>query len=62
MFLSNAFGIETAQEVFQEIVAKHFGDITGVETYIDDILVWVNSNDKLQKRPQKVLDRCKQIG
>ena len=34
------FGIKSAQEVFQKHITQVFGDLPGVETDIDDILVW----------------------
>ena len=34
------FGIKSAQEVFQKRISQVFGDLPGVETDIDDILVW----------------------
>ena len=34
------FGIHSAQEVFQKRISQHFEDLEGVETDIDDILVW----------------------
>ena len=33
------FGITSAQEVFQKRTSQHFGDLKGVETDIDDIIV-----------------------
>lgn len=55
------FGIKSAQEVFQKRIATHFGDLPGVETDIDDILVWGESKSELKERLTKTLDRCKQI-
>ena len=34
------FGIKSAQEIFQKRMHQNFGDLAGVETDIDDILVW----------------------
>ena len=34
------FGIKSAQEVFQKRMNQLLGDLPGVETDIDDILVW----------------------
>lgn len=34
------FGIRSAQEVFQKRMSQSFGDLEGVETDVDDILVW----------------------
>ena len=37
------------------------GDLPGVETEIDDILVWGTSQEKHDERLQAVLQRCEQI-
>ncbi len=34
------FGIKSAQEVFQKRMSQAFGDLVGVKTDVDDILVW----------------------
>ena len=34
------FGIKLAQEIFQKRMTQNFGDLEGVETDIDDILIW----------------------
>ena len=39
-FQQMPFGIKSAQEVFQKRITQVFGDLPGVETDIDDILVW----------------------
>ena len=39
-FLRMPFGIHSAQEVFHKRISQHFEDLEGVETDIDDILVW----------------------
>ena len=33
------FVIKSAQEIFQKLMTKSFGDLPGIETDIDDILV-----------------------
>lgn len=60
-FLRMPFGIKSAQEVFQKRVAEHFGSMPGVETDIDDILVWATSEDELETRLDAVLNKCEQI-
>ena len=34
------FGIKSAQEVFKKRISQSFGHLEGVETDVDDILVW----------------------
>ena len=54
------FGIKSAQEIFQKRMHQNFGDLAGVETDIDDILVW-GSNEEEHHRRLIVLQRCKKI-
>ena len=55
------FGIKSAQEVFQKRMSQLLGDLQGVETDIDDILVWGTNQEEHDKRLRAVLDRCEQI-
>ena len=55
------FGVKSAQEVFQKRMSQHFGDLEGVETDIDDILVWGSSKKEHDERLRKVLQRCEEI-
>ncbi|XP_021368107.1 uncharacterized protein K02A2.6-like [Mizuhopecten yessoensis] len=56
------FGIKSAQEVFQKRMSQHFDGIQGVETDIDDILVWGASLEEHDRNLQRALDRCQEIG
>ena len=49
------FGIKSAQEVFQKRISQVFGDLPGVETDIDDILVWGTTQKQHDKRLHAVL-------
>ena len=60
-FLRMPFGIKSAQEVFQKRLSQQFGDLPGVETDIDDILVWGRNMEEHDKRLQAVLKRCENI-
>ena len=51
------FGIKSAQEVFQKRMSQHFGDLEGVETDIDDIIVDADTEMKHDCRLNSVLDR-----
>ena len=55
------FGIKSAQEVFQKRMSQLLGDLPGVETDIDDILVWGTSQEEHNERLEAVLKRCEQI-
>ena len=55
------FGIKSAQEVFQKRMHQCFGDLPGVETDIDDILVWGHTEADHNQRLKAVLQRCKEV-
>jgi len=46
------FGIKSAQEVFQKRISLMFGDLSGVETDIDVILVWGVNAKQHEQAPQ----------
>lgn len=60
-FMRMPFGIKSAQEVFQKRLSQHFGDLPGVETDIDDILIWGTSAEEHDQCLQAVLKRCKDL-
>ncbi|GFX90499.1 transposon Tf2-6 polyprotein [Trichonephila clavipes] len=53
------FGIVSAPEVFQKRNKKLFGDIEGVETYFDDIIVAGCDEDSHDAIMSRVLERAK---
>jgi len=55
------FGIKSAQEVFQKRMSQLLGDLPGVETDIDDILVWGGNQEEHDSRLTAVLKRCEEI-
>ena len=55
------FSIKSAQEIFQKLISQLLGDLPGVETDIDDILVWGKTKEEHDKRLKAVLKRCKEI-
>ncbi|XP_028416269.1 uncharacterized protein K02A2.6-like [Dendronephthya gigantea] len=61
-FLRMPFGIHSAQEVFHKRVNRLYEDLEGVETDIDDILVWGRTIEEHDQRLQAALDRTKSIG
>ena len=52
---------KSAQEVFQKRMSRHFGDLEGVETDIDDKIIHADTEIKHDYRLDLVLDRCKNI-
>ncbi|GFO36838.1 Pol polyprotein [Plakobranchus ocellatus] len=56
-----SFGIISAQEVFHKRIHEAFEDIEGVETDIDDILVWGKNTKKHDERLRKILNRYRKI-
>ena len=50
-----------AQEVFQKRMSQLLGDLQGVETDIDDILVWGSNQEEHNICLMAVLDRCEKI-
>lgn len=60
-FMRMPFGIKSAQEVFQKRISQMFGDLPGVETDIDDILVWGVNAEEHEQRLNAVLKRCEDI-
>ncbi len=55
------FGIKSAQEVFQKRMSQSFGDLEGVETDVDDILVWGTTTEEHDQRLKKTLQQCQKI-
>ena len=51
------FGIKSTQEVFQIRMCQAFGDLDGVETDVDDILVWGATIQEHDERLMKTLQR-----
>ena len=61
-YLRTPFGIKSAQEVYQKRISQLFEDIEGVETDIDDILIWGRSKEEHDQRLKMALKRCEDIG
>ena len=59
MFTRLPFGICSAQDVFQSIMSAIFEDIEGVETLVDDLLIWSKTDDEHDAQPKEVLERAK---
>ena len=55
-FLRLPFGIHSAPEVFHRTVRQLFEGIEGVETYIDDLLIWGETKELHVCRLRQVLE------
>jgi len=55
------FGICSAPEVFQKTFTEIFGDLPGVQVYIDDILVHANNEEEHLQRLNAVFERAKAV-
>ncbi|KAK3731331.1 hypothetical protein QZH41_004089 [Actinostola sp. cb2023] len=59
-FTRMPFGIHSAQEVFHKRLHELFQDLSGVETDIDDILVWGRTREEHDERLEKTLQRARE--
>lgn len=58
-FLRLPMGVNSAPEVFHRTVKQLFKGIEGVETYIDDILIWGETKEQHDHRLRQVLERAR---
>ena len=56
------FGVHSAQDVFQRVVDKTFGDLPGVAAIIDDILVYGETKQEHDKNLRATLQRAREQG
>jgi transposase InsO family protein len=61
-FLRVPFGISSASEVFQKILAQILEGLDGCVNSIDDILVYADTKEEHDIRLRKVLDRLREYG
>ena len=61
-FLRMPFGVHSAQDVFQRLVDKTFGDLPGVAAIIDDILVYGETKQEHDKNLRATLQRAGEQG
>ena len=53
------FGIKSAPEVFQRAIAQMRETLSGVDSIMDDIIVWGNNVEQHDERLREVLERAK---
>ena len=55
------FGLRSSAEVFQKAMMDKFGELEGVEIYIDDILVHADTKEQHDIRLHALLKRCQEV-
>ena len=61
-FIRMPFGIRSAQEVYQKRISQIFENLEGVETDIDDIIIWGQTEEEHNRRLEAVLPKCEEVG
>lgn len=61
-FLRLPYGINCAPEVFHSKLRQHLEDLEGVESFIDDVIVWGRTVDEHDRRLEYLLQRARQVG
>ena len=61
-FMRMPFGINSAQEVYQKHILQIFENIEGVETDIDDIIIWGRTLEEHDRILEIVLRKCEEEG
>lgn len=56
------FGISAAPEVFQEAINFVLGDSPNVQCYMDDILIFADSMEKIKNLTEQVIEKLKEAG
>lgn len=60
-FLRLPYGILSAPEVYHKTIHMIFEHIPGVETMMDDIIVWGSNREEHDERLRKVLDKTREV-
>ncbi|XP_059061528.1 uncharacterized protein K02A2.6-like [Achroia grisella] len=56
------YGINCASEVFHAKVRELLEDLVGVDSFVDDIIVWGSDKTQHDERLKMLLDRARQVG
>ena len=56
------FGLNSGPEVFHRVMCNVLEGIEGAECYIDDVLIWAETQELHDARLKQVLERCRQRG
>lgn len=60
-YLRLPFGINAATEIFYRIIKELFGDLEGVIIFVDDFLVYGETEEIHNERLQKVMARAREV-
>lgn len=61
-FLRLPYGINCAPEVFHAKLRQHLEDLDGVESFIDDVIIWGRTKEEHDRRLECLLQRAKEVG
>ena len=61
-FLRLPYGLHSGQEVFHKRISQEFEAMDGIETDIDDFLIWAKDDDEHDKRLIECLEKARKIG
>ncbi|XP_063547273.1 uncharacterized protein K02A2.6-like [Cydia strobilella] len=61
-FLRLPYGVNCAPEVFHAKLRQYLEDLDGVESFIDDVIVWGSTREEHDARLERLLQRSKEIG
>ncbi|XP_059056153.1 uncharacterized protein K02A2.6-like [Achroia grisella] len=61
-FLRLPYGINCASEVFHAKVRELLEDLVGVDSFVDDIIVWGSDKTQHDEQLKMLLDRARQVG
>ncbi|XP_072375199.1 uncharacterized protein [Diabrotica undecimpunctata] len=61
-FLVLPFGLSNSQDLFQEAVEKHFGDIKNIVVCHDDMIIAGASQDEHDQAVKELINRAKEVG
>ncbi|CAK1580707.1 unnamed protein product [Parnassius mnemosyne] len=61
-FLRLPYGVNCAPEVFHAKLRQYLEDLEGVDSFIDDVIVWGNTKEQHDFRLKCLLNRAREIG
>lgn len=61
-FLRLPYGINCASEVFHSKIRQILEDLDGVDSFIDDVIIWGSNKSQHDERLKKLLDRAREVG
>lgn len=56
------YGINSASEIFHSKVRQLLEELEGVDSFIDDIIVWASTKEEHDKRLKSLLDKAREVG